>query len=185
MNDLRYRNVIHHFILEQLRKGKGITLKVSGRSMRPLIEEGDVIHVEKCDPTALSIGDIITFKKNEVYLTHRVLWVRKRDNGIILITKGDNEIDVDPLVSPDEIVGKAVAIKRANRTRHLDTFHLRIINRISGILFLMETIFILFYRFEVAKIIPSRTYVHATFKPSLLYRRLRKRGLNFATRIIM
>ena len=185
MNDLRYRNVIHHFILEQLRKGKGITLKVSGRSMRPLIEEGDVIHVEKCDPTALSIGDIITFKKNEVYLTHRVLWVRKRDNGIILITKGDNEIDVDPFVSPDDIVGKAVAIKRANRTRHLDTFPRRIINRISGILFLMETIFILFYRFEAAKIIPSRTYVHATFKPSLLYRRLRKRGLNFATRIIM
>jgi signal peptidase I len=185
MGDFRYRKVIHYLILGQLRKGERITLKVSGKSMRPLIEEGDTIHVERFDPRALSIGDIITFKRNDFYLTHRVLWVRKKGNRIRLITKGDNEIDVDPLVSSNHIVGKAVAIKRANRTLDLESPFWRFINLFLSTIFLMETISILFYRFAAGKFIPLRTFVHVTFKPSHLYRRLRKRGLNFATRIIM
>jgi signal peptidase I len=185
MEDLRYHKVIDHVILEQLDKGRKIEFRVSGRSMRPLIEEGDPIHVEKCKLGALSIGDIITFQRNDLYLTHRVLWVRKKGNRIRLITKGDNEINVDPLVSSNHIVGKAVAIKRANRTLDLENPFWRYINLFLGTIFLVETIFILFYRFAAGKFMPSRAFVHATFKPSHLYRRLRKRGLNFATRIIM
>jgi signal peptidase I len=185
MGDFRYRKVIHYLILGQLRKGERITLKVSGKSMRPLIEEGDTIHVERFDPRALSIGNIITYEKNGAYFTHRVLWVRKKGNRIRLITKGDNEIDVDPLVSSNHIVGKAVAIERANRTLDLQGPFWRLLNLFLSTIFLMETISILFYRFAAGKFIPSRTFVHVTFKPSHLYRRLRKRGLNFATRIIV
>jgi signal peptidase I len=185
MGDSRYRKVIHYLILGQLRKGERITLKVSGKSMRPLIEEGDTIHVERFDPGALSIGDIITFKRNDLYLTHRVLWVRKKGNRIRLITKGDHEINVDPPVSSNHIVGKVAAIQRTNRTIDFEASFWRFINCLLGMIFLMETISILFYRFAAGKFIPLRTFVHVTFKPSHVYRRLRKRGLNFATRIIM
>lgn len=185
MEDLRYQKIIDHLILEQLGNGKTITLRVSGKSMLPLIKQGDYIRIEKCAPGALAIGDIITFKKDGIYFTHRVLWILKKGNGIRLITKGDNEIDVDPLVSSNHIVGKAVAIKRTNRTLDLESPFWRFINLLLGTIFLMETIFILFYRFAAGKFIPLRTFVHVTFKPSHLYRRLRKRSLNFATRIIM
>lgn len=185
MEDLRYQKIIDHLLLEQLGNGKTITLRVSGKSMRPLIEQGDTIHVEKFDPRALSAGDIITFKKNEVYLTHRVLWVRKKGNGIIVITKGDNEINPDPPVSPNEIVGKVVNIRTTNGTLRLQRPCWRFTNLLLGTIFLMETIFILFYRFAAGKLNPLRKFVHSSLKPSRLYRRLSKRGLNFATRIIM
>lgn len=184
MEDLQYQKIIDHLILEELGNGKTITLRVSGKSMYPLIKPGDSIRIEKCAPGALAIGDIITFKKDGIYLTHRVLWVRKKDNGIILITKGDNEINVDSPVSPNHIVGKALAIKRANRTLDLESPFWRYINPFLGMIFLMETIFILFYRIAASKFMPLRAFVRATFKPSHLYRRLRKRGLGLATRMI-
>ncbi len=185
MDDLRYQKAINHVILEQLRKEEKITLRVLGRSMHPLIRKGDHIHVGQCNPTRFSIGDIITFANNDTYVTHRVLWVRKKGRGIGLITKGDNEITIDPLVSPGHIVGKIVAIQRGDQTLNLETPYWRFMNRLLGFLFSVETISILFYRFAAGTFIPLRTFVHAAFEPSLLYHRLKDRGLNVAMRIIL
>ena len=185
MEEYRYQNAVHQLIQEQLANGETITFRVLGESMHPFIREGDPIHVEQCNPRDLSMGDIITFKGDDLYLTHRVLWIVKNGNAIRLITRGDNEIAVDPPVSPNHILGKVVAIGRADRTLHLEARPWRFINRLLGVLFLMETFSILSYRLAAKKVIPFRTLVHATFKPSLLYRRLRNRGLGIATRVIM
>jgi len=185
MEDLRYQKAIHHLILKQLAQGEKITLKVSGKSMNPLIRGGDPIYVKKCEPMKLSIGDIITFTKGDLYVTHRVLWMLKKGNTARLITKGDNEITADSPVSPGHILGKVAAVERADHILRLESPPWRFINRLLGVLFLAETIFILFYHFAASKCTPSRTSVHATVKPFHLYRRLRKRGLDFATRIIM
>lgn len=184
MEDLRYQKIIDHLIQEELGNGKKITLRVSGDSMHPLMREGDPIHIEKCDPKELSIGDIITFKKDDVYVTHRVLWVLKKGDTIRFITKGDNEINADPPVSPKHILGRAVAIRSANRTLHLETPFWRFINRFSGMIFLMETISILFYRFTVGRLHLFRKFL-AKSKPSLFYRRFKKGSLDFTTRIII
>lgn len=185
MDDLRYQKAINNLIREQLRKENKITLRVSGRSMHPLISKGDQIHVGQCNPRVLSIGDIITFKKNDIYVTHRVLRIRKKGSEIGLITRGDNEITMDPPVSPSHIIGKVIAIQGADRTLYLETPYWRFINRLLGVLFSVETISILFYRFAASTFIPLRRFVHSTFEPSLLYRRLKNRGLDFAMRIIM
>jgi signal peptidase I len=185
MEDFRYQKLTDHLIKEYLRGGKTIALGISGKSMRPLIRQGDSILIEKCAPRSFSIGDIITFKKDGKYFTHRLLWTTKRGNDIRLVTRGDNEINTDPPVLPVSVLGKVASIQRGHRTLCLNTAFWRFINRFLGMIFLMETIFILFYQFAASKFMPSRAFVHATFKPSHLYRRLRKRGLNFATRIIM
>ncbi len=185
MEDLRYQSAIHHLILNQFGNGRKIALRVCGKSMYPLIRKGDPIHIEKCEPRALSIGDIITFEKDGFYVTHRVLWVRNKGNAIRLVTKGDNEINVDPPVSPSQILGKVAAVERADRILHLESPPWRFINRLLGILFLVEMIFILSYRFAASKSVPFRTFIHTTVKPSLLYRHLRNRSLHFAIRIIM
>ncbi len=184
MKDFRHQRIIDHLIKEHLRGGKRITLRVSGKSMYPLIRKGDPVHIENCDPRTLSIGDIITFKRDGFYVTHRVLCVVKKDHTIKLITKGDNEITIDPLVSPHQVLGKVVDLGRADHIIHLERPFWRFINRLLGMIFLMEAVSILLYRFAAGKLIPLRTFVHITFKPSHFYRRLRKRGLNFATRII-
>jgi signal peptidase I len=178
MKDLQYQKIIDHLILRQLRDGKGVALRVSGNSMYPLIRQGDSIRLEKCTAGTLAIGDIITFKKDGNYFTHRLVWTTKRANGIRLITKGDNEINTDSPVSPNHIVGKAVAIKRANRTLHLESPFWRFVNRLFGFLFLLEMISILLYRFSAGRFNPSKV------KPSLLYRNLKNRSLHLATRIV-
>ena len=185
MDDFRYQKVIHHLIQDQLGHGKKITFKVLGDSMHPLMRRGDPIHVEECDPRQLSIGDIITFNKNDIYVTHRVLRIIKNGSSMGLITRGDNEITIDPLVLPTQIVGKTVVIKRANRTLDLKSPCWRFINLFLGTIFFMETIFILSYRFAASTFVPLRRLLHTTSKIFHLYRRLRKRGLNFAARITM
>lgn len=166
-------------ILGQLGKGKRITMRVLGKSMYPLIREGDPIQVEQCKPRDLSMGDIITFRNDDLTVTHRVLWITRKGNDIKLITKGDNEIISDPPVSSVHIVGKVVGIGRANRTLNLETPSWRFMNRLLGFLFMLEMASILLYRFSVGRFNASNG------KSPLLYRHLKCRGLLFATRIIM
>jgi signal peptidase I len=179
MEDSRYKKLIDHVILEQLGKGKTFTFTVTGNSMHPLIREGDPIQIEQCKPRDLSMGDIITFRNDDLTVTHRVLWITRKGNDIKLITKGDNEIIWDPPVSAVHIVGKVVGIGRANRTLNLETPSWRFMNRLLGFLFMLEMASILLYRFSVGRFNASNG------KSPLLYRHLKCRGLLFATRIIM
>ena len=184
MNDFRYQEIIHHAMKQQLCQEKEIILKVLGDSMHPLMKEGESIRVESFDPNTVSVGDIITFEKEDTYITHRLLWTKTRDNGIELITRGDNEINIDPPVSPDHVLGKVAALQRGSQTLQLKTPFWRFMNRLLGIIFLVETICILFYRSRVGPCSPLRTFVPARCKPSHPYRHLRNRVLRFVTGII-
>ena len=179
MEDLRYQGIIDHLILEGIGNGKEIALRVSGKSMRPLIKQGDSIRIERCAPGNPGMGDIITFKKDGHYFTHRLVWTTKWANGIRLITKGDNEINADPPVSPVSVVGKVASIQRGNRALRLKTPFWRFINRCLGLLFLVETASILLYRFTIRRFPPV-----CNIKPSLFYRHLKNTYLGFAMRVI-
>ena len=185
MEYLRYHKIIDHLILEELLNGKEVGLRVSGRSMHPLIRQGDSIRLEKCTAGALAIGDIITFKKDGNYFTHRLVWTTKRSNGIRLITKGDNEINTDPPVSPVSVLGKVASIQRGDRTLRLNTPFWRFMNRLLGVFFLAETITILLYRFAMGRFRPIRALALTKSKPSLLYRQFKNTYLRFAMRVIM
>jgi signal peptidase I len=156
MEDSRYTRLIDHVILEQLGKGKTFTFTLTGNSMHPLIRKGDRVHIQGCDPRDLSAGDIITYRNDALYVTHRVLWIRRRGTDIRLIAKGDSEITVDPPLSPEHILGKVAAIGRANRVLHLEAPHWRLLNHFLWMLSLGEATLILFYRLAVAKLHPSK-----------------------------
>ncbi len=152
--------------------------------MHPLIRKGDRVHIQGCDPPDLSAGDIITYRNDDLTVTHRVLWITRKGNDIKLITKGDNEIISDPPVSAVHIVGKVVGIGRANRTLNLETPSWRFMNRLLGVFSLVEAIYIQSYRFAAGKFLPVRTSSPTIIKASLLYRRIKHTGLRFATGII-
>lgn len=183
MEDSRYTKLIDHVILEQLGKGEAFTFKVTGDSMHPLIRRGDCVHIQGCDPRDLSAGDIITYRNDGLYVTHRVLWVKRRGADIRLITKGDSEITADPPLSAEHIIGKVAAIRRANRTLGLEAPHWRLLNHLLWMLSLGEATLILFYRLAVAKFHPFKPPLLANAKLSDLYRRFKKGGFGSATRI--
>jgi len=171
MEDCGYQKLINRVIREQLDKGETITLKVLGGSMRPLIRRGDRVHIQGCDPRDLAAGDIITWRNDGLYVTHRVLWIKRRGAHIRLVTKGDSEITVDPRFPTTHLIGKVAAIGRTNRTLHLEAPHWRFINRLLWMLSLGEATLILFYRLAVAKFHPSKPFP-AKVNPTHPYRHL-------------
>ncbi len=78
---------------------------ISG-SMAPTYNVGDLIYVKKVDPTAIAVGDPVTFILNEelVVATHRVVDIDRENQ--CLYTKGDaNEIADHAPVHYNNVIG--------------------------------------------------------------------------------
>ncbi|MCR5186074.1 MAG: signal peptidase I [Clostridia bacterium] len=73
-------------------------------SMEPTIKVKDIV-VEKITKD-VSIDNIITYKYNDDYVTHRVI----KRGGNFVVTKGDNNNDIDEPVLIDNVVGKVIFI---------------------------------------------------------------------------
>jgi len=59
-------------------------------SMKPNINSGDVIIVTKVKEEKIKSGDIITFKTEDDYISHRIIEIKQNEEEIEYITKGDN-----------------------------------------------------------------------------------------------
>ncbi|MDD2377820.1 MAG: signal peptidase I [Bacilli bacterium] len=76
-------------------------------SMKPSIKPGDLVIIKPIDINDIQAGDIIQYQTNNYNVVHRVVSVLKDADGILLITKGDNNLNIDRLpVKEDQLVGK-------------------------------------------------------------------------------
>lgn len=79
-------------------------------SMEPLIEPGDVIILKKVGPEGVKLGEVIHFRQENIYITHRVIDVID-PAAKLYQTKGDNNDSVDlDLVSQGQIKGKLICV---------------------------------------------------------------------------
>ena len=71
------------------------------------IEIGDLIFVDKADPEALEVGDVIAYMEGGVVIPHRIVKIQTAADGRLLFTtKGDANNAEDLLPVPeDELVG--------------------------------------------------------------------------------
>ncbi|KTG30959.1 signal peptidase I [Haloferax profundi] len=81
-------------------------------SMEPSIGAGDVVIVDERPTDRISEGDVITFvpggysSQSDVRVTHRVVDIHERADGLYFETKGDANEDPDPaLVRSDRVIG--------------------------------------------------------------------------------
>ena len=82
-------------------------LSAYGHSMEPTIKTGDAVVIFPTDVHDIEIGDIITFKHDDVLITHRVYGF---EDGKIQ-TKGDSLGGKDPyLVKPSEVAGRLIFV---------------------------------------------------------------------------
>lgn len=72
------------------------------------IEVGDLILIGSADPETLQIGDIITFKEDAAFVTHRIVDIQTDADGKrSFITKGDaNNIEDEQPVTAKQLVGR-------------------------------------------------------------------------------
>ncbi|MGI6658978.1 MAG: signal peptidase I [Dethiobacteraceae bacterium] len=84
--------------------------KVASGSMEPTLPTGAVIVVAKNNGSLYSPGDIITYKQNDLYITHRVLETGYQ-NGFYYRTQGDANQEPDAgLVKHQAVIGRVILI---------------------------------------------------------------------------
>lgn len=85
-------------------------LQVATGSMSNTLEINDLIVIKQySSEDDVKVGDIITYKKNDSLITHRIVETCKTNTGMQYITKGDSNgsKDTEPVVY-EEIYGKYV-----------------------------------------------------------------------------
>jgi signal peptidase I len=105
--------------LEQARqllsKSVPIEIKMSGSTMSPVIEDGDLITIEPIQENALRAGDIILYNSlRDTAVIHRVVRVEKGDSADrSIITRGDAASQNDLAVPFHRVLGRVKLIERA------------------------------------------------------------------------
>jgi signal peptidase len=99
--------------------------RVASGSMEPTLPTGTIIAVEKCTDTLFAPGDIITFKQNDLLITHRVIDFGYKE-GFYYLTQGDaNQTpDAEP-VKHQAVIGKVVFVAPAMLARFLSLLTVR------------------------------------------------------------
>ena len=92
--------LVGYFALKMTNKIKVYNIETG--SMEKTIHIGDYVLIYRNDK--YFVGDIVTFKVDDYYITHRI--IEKKDGKIT--TKGDANNVVDDEITEDQIVGKVI-----------------------------------------------------------------------------
>ena len=94
--------------------GSILRVKVTGRSMAPFLQGGDVVSIRKVPYSSLRRGDLIFFRNEQGFLVlHRLIRKRHLLNTITMVqTKGDALIALDEPVPSQRILGKVWKVER-------------------------------------------------------------------------
>jgi signal peptidase I len=84
-----------------------LRLKVSGSSMAPLLQAGDVVQIEAVQPEYLALGDLVVVRRQRDFVTHRLV----SKSPPTWVTKGDNCAYLDPPFEIPALVGRVVVIE--------------------------------------------------------------------------
>ncbi len=88
-----------------LASGLGFRFQAKGRSMLPLIRDGEMLHVQRTNAAQLKVGDIVLFRQDSKFKAHRIIRKRKDE----FVTRGDAGLEPDGAIQGEAIVGKVVA----------------------------------------------------------------------------
>lgn len=124
-------NRLLHLITDFIKKGKEFSFIASGQSMAPLIPPESHLFIKLCSPNKIKTGDIVFFKQNGGFLTHRLIYkprvsprLKRGDRlssgaGVpafksksFWLTKADASPLPDQPIKPDQILGKVTKIER-------------------------------------------------------------------------
>ena len=91
-----------------------VELRMSGSSMRPAIEDGDVITVEPLTGDPIRQGDIVLYHTRfDTAVIHRVVRVERSNSERAVVTRGDAASHSDGAVPIHRVLGRVKLIERA------------------------------------------------------------------------
>ena len=118
---------IRQLFINLLREGNVIRSLAVGESMSPCIQKGDLLVVKPIALEEAGIGEIVAFRRDEshsVLTSHRVVYKGIDGGRPYLMTQGDSNLYRDFPLSPQDVLGKVVGIKRKGQVISLESpFH--------------------------------------------------------------
>ncbi len=102
----------------ELSRNRPLRLEMSGPTMRPTIEEGDILTIEPVEVTAVRPQDIVLYATSSgTAVVQRVIALEERAGCVYAIMRGDRaELPGTP-IALHQILGRVVAIERRRSGR--------------------------------------------------------------------
>lgn len=104
-------------LLTRIMKRDGsVVMPAKGSSMYPIIREGNLCRFRPVETQRLAIGDIILFSSDSGQLiAHRLLSVRRSEDQLLYICKGDTNLGCDAPIRREQMIGVLFSIKKARK----------------------------------------------------------------------
>jgi signal peptidase len=84
---------------------------ISGHSMQPEFDLGDMVITRDVSPASIEEGDVIWFRQDGINVIHRVMEVRSERGETLFITQGDNNNAPDHQpVAANQVEGKVILV---------------------------------------------------------------------------
>ena len=104
-----------------LGRGNSIRFRAFGRSMLPLIRNGDVVTTRPVSAEKLRVGDIVLHRiGRDRLVAHRIVQLGHTNGKAMLTTRGDASLSPGDQVSAEQVLGHVVALRRGGRSVRLD-----------------------------------------------------------------
>jgi signal peptidase I len=99
---------------QNLSRSLTVEICMSGSSMRPAIEDGDLVTIEPISDGRINQGDIILYQSRfDTAVIHRVVRIERSSNDRTVITRGDAATQNDLAVPLNKVLGRVKHIERA------------------------------------------------------------------------
>ena len=102
-------------IRETLQSGKAFSFPSKGVSMRPMLNTGDLVTIEKLN-RQLKKGDIVLYKRpNGQFILHRVRRIKNKKG--MFYSVGDHQFRVEKNVDMNSIIGILTSYKKKGKDK--------------------------------------------------------------------
>ncbi len=102
-------------MLEVLRSFGETRLRVTGTSMLPAVWPGDVLTIRRDGIEAVRAADIVLVRRGSRLVAHRLVEKIHSQGEVLLVTRGDRLMTLDPPTVADDLLGRVSAIERNHR----------------------------------------------------------------------
>ncbi len=162
----RHKFITNELIQNLLCEKDTIPIHIKGNSMYPFIRHGDTVFAQRVCPEQLRVGDIALIKTNDGFIVHRIVkLLDKHSKQRLLITRGDRNIYFDPIVLPDNFLGKIICCRRGEEIINLETP----IWRNCGLILLISKRFALPCLLLLTKVLPKHMRENIVSLPIILF----------------
>ena len=96
-----------HHAKEALRRGETVQVRPRGHSMRGKVDDGNLVTLEPCDPSTLSVDDVVLVRVRGTDYLHLI----KAINGDRFLI-GNNRGGTNGWVGRNALYGRAIRIER-------------------------------------------------------------------------